>query len=249
MFEIGNSLREARVRQGLDFGHVEADIKIRGKYLRALEEERFDVLPGETYVKGFLRTYADYLGLDGQLYVDEFNSRFATNEEPQIAPGRSGARRSRNVESNVVVVALAAIVAVTLLVVVAWRIGSPGANERASLPNPPPETVQAGSRTETTEARVARKAKPRARGVRLVLAAARGDCWLEVKRRGPTGELVYSGTLEQGQRQRFAGRRLWIRVGRPSALDATLNGKRVTLPQLQAILVVTARGVRTVSQL
>ena len=83
MFEIGNSLREARLRQHLDFPEVELATKIRGEYLRALEDEAFDVLPAQTYVKGFLRTYADYLGLDGQLYVDEFNSRFGVDgEEP-----------------------------------------------------------------------------------------------------------------------------------------------------------------------
>ena len=83
MFEIGNSLREARVRQQLELSEVELATKIRGRYLRALEEESFDALPAQTYVKGFLRTYADYLGLDGQLYVDEFNSRFGDGEEPR----------------------------------------------------------------------------------------------------------------------------------------------------------------------
>ena len=76
MFEIGNSLREARLRQNLDFAAAEQATKIRGKYLRALEDEQFELLPAETYVRGFLRTYAEFLGLDGQLYVDEYNSRF-----------------------------------------------------------------------------------------------------------------------------------------------------------------------------
>ena len=75
MFEIGSSLREARLRKGLGFPELESGTKIRGKYLQALEDERFDILPGDSYIKGFLRTYAEYLGLDGQLYVDEFNSR------------------------------------------------------------------------------------------------------------------------------------------------------------------------------
>ena len=67
----------------MEIAQAEQTTKIRGKYLRALEEEQFDVLPSETYVKGFLRTYADYLGLDGQLYVDEFNSRFGDGDEPR----------------------------------------------------------------------------------------------------------------------------------------------------------------------
>ena len=56
MFEIGNSLREARFRQQLEFGELEQATKIRARYLRALEEESFDTLPAQTYVKGFLRT-------------------------------------------------------------------------------------------------------------------------------------------------------------------------------------------------
>jgi len=67
MFEIGNSLRAARIRQKLELSQAEGDTRIRAKYLRALEDERFELLPGSAYAKGFLRAYADYLGLDGQL--------------------------------------------------------------------------------------------------------------------------------------------------------------------------------------
>ena len=76
------------MRRGVDFAQAELATKIRGKYLRALEDEQFEVLPAQTYVKGFLRTYAEYLGLDGQLYVDEYNSRFVAGEEdePRRAP-------------------------------------------------------------------------------------------------------------------------------------------------------------------
>ena len=81
MFEIGSSLREARVRQDVDFPALEQATKIRAKYLRALEDERFELLPAHTYVKGFLRSYADFLGLDGQLYVDEYNSRYVVGDE------------------------------------------------------------------------------------------------------------------------------------------------------------------------
>src|SRR5436305_14288086 len=128
MFEIGSSLREARLRQGLDFPELEQATKIRGKYLRALEDEQFDVLPAETYVKGFLRTYAEYLGLDGQLYVDEFNSRFVSAEEHEPRVRRSAARapqkRHRRIETNVVLVALAAIAIPTVIVISAWKASS-----------------------------------------------------------------------------------------------------------------------------
>src|SRR5690349_12814237 len=86
MFEIGGSLREARLKRGLSPADVQKAIRIRDRYLQALEEERWELLPGDAYVKGFLRTYADYLGLDGNLYVEEYNSRFARSDEPQFVP-------------------------------------------------------------------------------------------------------------------------------------------------------------------
>ena len=64
MASIGETLREARMRQQLDIADVESRTKIRAKYLRALENEEFGMLPGPTFVKTFLRTYAEALGLD-----------------------------------------------------------------------------------------------------------------------------------------------------------------------------------------
>ena len=73
--EIGRVLKEARTRAGLDVRTAEERTKIRVKYLRALEDEQWDVLPNPAYAKGFLRTYAQFLGLDGETLVDEFRRR------------------------------------------------------------------------------------------------------------------------------------------------------------------------------
>src|SRR3954463_1013076 len=95
MFEIGPSLREARTRRGLSPGDVHKAIRIRERYLTALEEERWDMLPGDAYTKGFLRTYAEFLGLHGQLYIDEFNARVAAHEEEPLVPEALKTGRSR----------------------------------------------------------------------------------------------------------------------------------------------------------
>jgi cytoskeleton protein RodZ len=248
VFEIGNSLREARLRQGFELPRVEADTKIRAKYLRALEEEHFEVLPGDTYVKGFLRTYAEYLGLDGQLYVDEYSSRFAQEEEFPVQPSAARPPRQRRMESNFVVVALAGIVAVTILVVVAWKFGSSGGPSGADLLNGSggsPTTTQRSTTTSTGAAAPAHNV----RSARLVLTADGGDCWMRVRARSATGDLIYEGTLQRGQTQRFAKwKRLWIELGAPAYLDARLNGKRAKgFPTSPSIVVVTAKGVRVVS--
>src|SRR5437899_13057613 len=82
--EIGNALRSVRERRGLELREVERETRIRARYLAALEQERFDLLPARAYAKGFLRVYADFLGLDGRLIVDEFNTRFPETEEPEL---------------------------------------------------------------------------------------------------------------------------------------------------------------------
>ena len=221
MFEIGNSLREARLRQSLDFPEAEHGTKIRGKYLRALEEERFEVLPSHTYVKGFLRSYAEYLGLDGQLYVDEYNSRFVSGDEDlplrtRRVPAARGRRRERR-ESNIVLLALTAIGLVTALVIAAWRFG--GAE---------PQDVR-GLQPQTTTQAAAPAPLPSGTA-RLEVIATRGDSFVIARQGGAIGRVEFSGTVEQGQRQRFEGRVLWLQVRSPKNVLVRLNGNRVKLP-------------------
>ncbi len=235
MFEIGNSLREARLRQGLDFPEIEQGTKIRGKYLRALEDEQFDVLPAQTYVKGFLRSYAEYLGLDGQLYVDEYNSRFVVGEEdPQSRPRRSAPpSRGVQVQSRVVLLTLLGIVSVTALVIVAWTRGEPQNVTPVGLGTTKPVTHQTPVVPAAT------------RSVRLLVKASRGSCWLQVHKTSATGPILFQGTLDQGQKQLFTARKLWITLDRPENLVTVLNGRSRRLPVGGVkTLIVTPRGIR-----
>lgn len=79
MPDIGATLREARMRARIDVSEIEAQTKIRAKYLRALENEEWDLLPGPTFVKSFLRTYAQALGLDSKAILEEYRRNY---EEP-----------------------------------------------------------------------------------------------------------------------------------------------------------------------
>src|SRR5437899_9784310 len=94
MADIGSTLRETRIRGKIDITTVEQATKIRAKYLRALENEEWVVLPGPTYVKTFLRTYAQYLGLDPHLLVEEYSARFEEPEELEL-PAFSRDQRMR----------------------------------------------------------------------------------------------------------------------------------------------------------
>src|SRR5215218_4931015 len=96
MPEIGATLREARMRARIDISEIEAETKIRAKYLRALENEEWDLLPGPTYVKSFLRTYAEALGLDARLLLEEYKLRHERLSEADLLPiAPPGGRRDR----------------------------------------------------------------------------------------------------------------------------------------------------------
>jgi transcriptional regulator with XRE-family HTH domain len=103
MAEIGATLREARMRAKIDINEVETRTKIRAKYLRAIENEEWALLPGDVYVKSFLRTYADYLGLDSRQILDDYKRRYerpSDHEMRQIAPlARERDRRERGPRS------------------------------------------------------------------------------------------------------------------------------------------------------
>src|SRR5918912_1553498 len=95
MPEIGATLREARMRARIDISEIEAETKIRAKYLRALENEEWDLLPGPTYVRTFLRTYAEALGLDAKLLLEEYKLRHERPSDHDLMP--IGAQRRRGV--------------------------------------------------------------------------------------------------------------------------------------------------------
>jgi hypothetical protein len=234
VFEIGSSLREARVRQGLDLNELEQGTKIRAKYLRALEDEEFDLLPAPTYVKGFLRSYAEYLGLDGQLYVDEYNSRFGVEDEEVVRPRRSsGPPRGVQLQSRVLLLTLLGIAAVAALVIIAWKSGEPQKETPVGLAPSHPKAPARSGRPASTNV------------VRLHVIAARGPCWLQVHRNNATGKILYQGTLERGQGQVFTARKLWLTLDRPENLRTILNERSRRLPVGGVkTLLVTPRGIR-----
>ena len=93
MPEIGATLREARMRAHIDVSEIEAKTKIRAKYLRALENEEWGLLPGPTFVKSFLRTYATALGLDGKALVEEYRLHHEAPGEGMLEPIVSSSQR------------------------------------------------------------------------------------------------------------------------------------------------------------
>lgn len=213
MFAIGSSLKDARLRMGLDLATAAEATKIRSRHLQALEDEQFDVLPGQTYVRGFLKTYADFLGLDGQLYVDEYSSRFWVNDDGSPATRRKVRYRRKHhgrIEMNMIVLTLVAIVGVTALVIAAWKFG--GASSDSQKQPPAPAAPRAARREALAH---------------LTITAHDGSSVIDVhvlRSAGRVGRLLFHGTLERGESQAFVQRNLWLSVSFPKHVALALNG-------------------------
>jgi cytoskeletal protein RodZ len=228
VFEIGHSLREARERQGLGYPEIELATKIRAKYIRALEEEDFTSIPGDAYIRGFLRTYAEYLGLDGDVYVDEYASRFITSWRDELPPRPERKRirtRERPIERRAVLLALAGIAVIAVLVFVAFRGSS---------------THKPGVGTHKDR----QHSSASTRG--LVLSGIGRGTYVEVRRNRASGRVALQGTVAAGETDKLAGHRFYLRVSRPGGLRVTLDGRAVALPAVHnlRVLVTPQRTTR-----
>jgi hypothetical protein len=216
------------MRRGIEVAQAEQATKIRGKYLRALEDEQFELLPAETYVKGFLRTYAEYLGLDGQLYVDEYNSRYTAGEERENRTRHSPSRpkRSRKFETNVVLVALAVIAVLTVVVISAWK---------SSGGSPPAPARKPAAGLKHTHAIPL-----------LTVIALRGATHVTARRGGASGDIAYDGTVQKGDGPvAIRGSKLWVQIDTPENLRFIVKGHTRIVPgHKPRVIVVTAKGWR-----
>lgn len=232
MFEIGNTLREARVRRNLTLQQVEEDIKIRVKYVQAMENEDWDVMPGVTYVKGFLRTYSTYLGLDPEVIIGEFRSRGMVPSQEHHEPfgGSSviGKPRSHRGRNTVVIVAVVCLVA--LAVIYALGVLSEGDGEQPTV-----EPGALGIASPSPSASASPSPSPSKTGTpawqqNLVkLEAVGGDCWMEVRRTDSGGIVLFSGTLKEGDKEKFKGKDIWMSLGAPGNVRLNVEGKIVKI--------------------
>jgi cytoskeleton protein RodZ len=139
MPEIGDTLREARMRARIDVSEIEAKTKIRAKYLRALENEEWGLLPGPTFVKSFLRTYAQALGLDGKALVEEYRLNHESPTDTGLEPIAASPRRSRTAGGGSArqpggpsraYMALVSAVVVIIIVLIVALIGGGSSNSK-----------------------------------------------------------------------------------------------------------------------
>jgi cytoskeletal protein RodZ len=237
MPDIGTTLREARMRARIDISEIESETKIRAKYLRALENEEWDLLPGPTYVKSFLRTYADALGLDGKLLIEEYklrHERLSDVELQPIAPPgqRERRRRPRAALSRGWLVGLVVLALLAGL----WVIGNrnQGGDGQGSTPPPastPTTTTSSSSKASSAKKKTAKKkakAKPKLARLTIVATGQVYVCLKAAGKRTPVPGIVLTGGARQGP---YKSSKFRLQLGTSEA-RLIVNGKSRTVPSV-----------------
>jgi transcriptional regulator with XRE-family HTH domain len=241
MPEIGETLREARMRERIDISEIEAKTKIRARYLRALENEEWDLLPGPTFVKSFLRTYADALGLDGKALVEEYRKSAEPPSEP-IEP-ISSSRRMRvptNGASRGYMVLIGAVaVLVVLLIVGLVSSGGKSSNKATSARA---RTASKGGRHGATSRSGAQLGASPLVSVSMLATGTVYVCLI-----GEGGRKLVAGeTLEPGTRTAtFRARRFELTLGN-NAVTLLIDGVPRLVPASNTAIgyVITKAGRR-----
>jgi len=237
---IGDTLREARMREHLDIADVESRTKIRAKYLRALENEEFGMLPGPTFVKTFLRTYAEALGLDPQVLVEEYRATYESRDEVEhlqpLGPTAVARDRRRGPRRGPWVAIGMAVVAVVAVLLVIGLVGDdddedPGGQARTETP------TETQPRTETERER---PAAPRRVNLRII---PNNEVYVCIDT-GPGTEITFDGIISEPQT--FRGRRLRVNLGKTD-VQLTKNGEPVQIePSPEPVgFVFTPRSTRS----
>ncbi len=258
MPEIGSTLREARMRARIDITEVEQATKIRAKYLRALENEEWNLLPGSTFIKSFLREYAEFLGLDSRTLVEEYKLRYDRPSEHELMPLSPRLGRERRgaggpvfgaprvaprglIVGGVIVLILVALGIVGSL----WGDNDDGGGSGSS--GSTAATATGGTRTTPASERPERRPVPPTRAsVRIVPTGTVYVCLVD----GSDRVLIPGSLFEAGQQVPvYRARKLRITLGN-NAVQLRVNGRPLSVPPSSTAIAyeITPSGTRSLPQ-
>ena len=222
---VGQVLQEARTQRGIDLADVERVTKIRAKFLRAMEENRWEALPAPVYARSFLSTYARFLGLDGEALVDEYRRTAEGADRPEPVPIgaiRSGAVKPRARPLRPVALAAGLVVVVLLGLVIVGSLGSSGGSGGGPAHRHEGKPAQSGIATITGGSPATSRVSLNLRSTAPVWV-----CLVNADRRALVAETLQAGET----RGPFDSRSFEVTFGNGS-VEMTIDGQPVKVPQL-----------------
>ena len=228
---VGEALQSARVAKRLSLNRVEQDTRIRLDYLEALEAGHYERLPAPAYARAYIRTYAQYLGLDPAPLVAMFNEECKVSEPRGVVPET----KLRGGGPEVTPGPFIAISLVVLVAVLGFYLYQQYDQFVAGLPFPRfaegvPTATATAQATQVAAARPTRTPTPSPTatptpvptGVKVDVRIIQ-RCWFQV---AVDGTPVYTGTLEAGDSRTWTGKdKIAMRAGNPNGVEISVNGK------------------------
>ena len=224
---FGEELRQAREQRGASLADVEKETKIRAKYIKAMENDDFDVLPGKVYVRGFLRMYARFLGLDGDFLVERYEEQLAPwsveTEEPEAH--QSTALQTEKTTLPWKPLLMAAVV--IILVFVVYQGGTSFLSQSTNNGNDKnPDTSleqENGQNSQSATSNTNDPANEYLDRVDVVLHVTDGISWMHVE---VDNETVFEGNVGPNNIKQFTGQdSISLKLGNAGVVKVQVNGK------------------------
>jgi cytoskeletal protein RodZ len=221
MAALGDEFRAAREARGLSLEDVHERIHLRTAYLAAIEAEDWSSIGEAVYVRGFIRTYARFLGLDGERAVAHFTAAVPSEAPAARLSAPQQADDARPKGSSPLLLILCAI-AVLLVVFVGYRYYEGRASDPSVASAPQADATAVAEPTQTP---AAPKPKPSLAPVhnQLVLSVS-SPSWVEID---VDGQSPVIGILPAGTKKIFSGKRVYVRAGNAGGVHIAVNGKDV----------------------
>ena len=228
----GQMLQAAREEKQWSLRYTEEITKIRVRYIQALEEEKYDILPGTTYAKGYLRTYAKQLGLDSDEIIALYNSSATPEPIPVLESPKM--LKARPLWVRPAIIGGTALLAIALLIAIPIALKHSGNKpldsqySPAALPNAPRTEVTTPSPSVPIVPNPANVAATTQEGLTMQMVFTQ-LCWVEVR---VDGQPSLQGTFTAGTSKEVKGTSKieLVSVGNAGGITVTLNGK--ALPSL-----------------
>lgn len=252
--EIGETLRDARRRYGMDVREVEERTKIRARYIRALENEDWETLPAPAYVRGFLRTYGQMLGLDGEMLADEFRRRYGEATapggpgppEPLLSEPRGPSERPRSRAPLIVLGVIGAVVVFLLVLSLFDGDQEPAGGGGAGVAEPNArKQKQRQKRQERRRERQAEKQEQKLQPEDAELTAISG---VQVCLVGDEGALIDNQVLTAGTDESYSGSKRYLLTINAGSVRFQVGDERRRLEVSEpASFVGDSNGIRDVN--
>ena len=235
--KIGRILEGARKEKGLTLEEAERSTKIRRRYLEGLERDDYTVLPDAVYARGFLKTYANFLGLDGENLSRELKTRRRPRREramnyrppgggdferPIMSPGGVAGTEKRKIPTGTVVTIVVAVLVLATLVGALYYVGL---GARSSAVEGEARPAGGGEARVGPEVAPARREEAPAGRLTVGVQVEGTPAWIRVS---SDSETVYEAVAEPGFARTFEARRVvGIRAGDAGAVSVRVNGQQV----------------------